>query len=74
MKQIEKTLTSLEVAEMVGKKHSEMLKDIRRYEGQLNEVKIPCVDFFDKSMYADQKGDFIEYMNVENYKTVPCMV
>ena len=31
-KQIEQTISSIEVAEMVSKKHSELLKDIRRYE------------------------------------------
>lgn len=36
-----KAITSLEVAQMVEKKHSELLKDIRRYDGQLAEGKIP---------------------------------
>lgn len=55
--QIEKTLTSLEVAEMVEKPHKELLKDIRRYFGQFNEVKIPPVDFFEESTYIDGKGE-----------------
>lgn len=53
----EKTISSLEVAEMVNKKHSELLKDIRRYEEQLNEVNIPLVDFFKESTYKDSKGE-----------------
>ena len=53
----ETTITSLEVAEMVNKKHSELLKDIRRYREQLNEVNIPLVDFFRESTYIDAKGE-----------------
>lgn len=45
MIQLESILTSLEVAEMVGKKHSELMKDIRRYIGYLNEGKIPRLNF-----------------------------
>lgn len=47
------TLTSLEVAEMILKQHSELLKDIRRYSEQLAEVKIPLGDFFTESTYRD---------------------
>ncbi|MDG4976074.1 Rha family transcriptional regulator [Lactococcus lactis] len=57
MNQIENTLTSLEVAEMVGKKHSELMKDIRRYIGYLNEGKIPPVEFFIESTYQDSKNE-----------------
>ena len=46
MQDIEQTLTSLEVAEMVDKEHRQILKDIRRYIGQFNEGKISPVDFF----------------------------
>lgn len=54
--QKEQTITSLEVAEMVGKQHNELLKDIRRYVKQLNEGKIPHVEFFKESSYVDEKG------------------
>lgn len=47
------TLTSMEVAEMVEKKHSDLLKDIRRYTKQLAEGKIPLGDFFTESTYLD---------------------
>lgn len=50
------TITSLEVAEMVEKQHNELLKDIRRYIKQLNEGKIPHVEFFKESSYVDEKG------------------
>lgn len=47
------TITSMEVAQMVDKKHSELLKDIRRYVGQLAEGKIPSGDFFTENTYLD---------------------
>lgn len=46
---IEQTLTSLEVAEMVEKNHKELLRDIRRYVKQLGESKIVLTDFFRKA-------------------------
>lgn len=52
----EQTITSLEVSDMVGKQHNELLKDIRRYIKQLNEGKIPHVEFFKESSYVDEKG------------------
>lgn len=42
----QKTLTSVEVAEMVGKDHHKLLRDIRNYIDQLNQSKIGFVDFF----------------------------
>lgn len=51
--QIEKTLTSLEVAEMIGKEHSKLLRDIRNYIAQLAESKIGFGDFFEESTYID---------------------
>ena len=41
---IKNSITSMEVAEMVGKKHSDLLKDIRRYVNQLAEGKNPSGD------------------------------
>lgn len=52
-----KTLTSLEVAEMVGKEHHKLLRDIRTYVEQLDQSKIGYVDFFIKSTYVDKKGE-----------------
>ena len=37
----QKAITSIEVAEMVEKDHSDLLKDIRRYTSQLGEGKSP---------------------------------
>lgn len=53
MKQIEQTITSLEVAEMVDKDHSKLLKDIRRYQEQLAEANFGSGDFFTKDSYKD---------------------
>lgn len=53
----EQTITSLEVAEMVGKRHTDLLRDIRRYCEQLNESNIALVDFFQESAYTDGKGE-----------------
>lgn len=50
------TISSLEVAEMVEKKHNELLKDIRRYIAQLDEGKIPHITFFIDSEYTDRNN------------------
>ena len=57
MNSIERKLTSMEVAEMVEKDHSKLLRDIRSYTEQLNESKIGLVDFFTESTYTDKKGE-----------------
>lgn len=46
-------ITSLEVAQMVDKRHSDLLKDIRKYVCQLAEGKIPSGEFFSESIYLD---------------------
>lgn len=57
MKELESTITSMEVAEMIDKMHSELLKDIRRYIHQFDEGNIPFVGFFQESTYTDGKGE-----------------
>ena len=47
------TIDSREVAEMVEKEHSNLMKDIRRYIEQSAEVKIDLGDFFQESSYKD---------------------
>ena len=50
------TITSMEVAGMVGKNHKELMRDIRRYISQINEAnngfinerKIALSDFFQR--------------------------
>lgn len=57
------TITSMEAAEWCGKKHNELLKDIRRYISQLGEGKIPHTDFFKESTYVTEQN-----------KTLPCFL
>ena len=52
----QKFIDSREVAEMVGKQHNELLKDIRRYAEQLGEGKIPQSDFFTESTYINSQN------------------
>lgn len=52
----QKHLDSREVAEMVGKQHNDLLKDIRRYVQQLSEGKISRTDFFTESQYTDKSN------------------
>lgn len=50
------TVTSMEVSNMIGKDHCELLKSIRRYIKQFNQGKIDFVEFFQESSYIDAKG------------------
>lgn len=61
VEQIEQTITSLEVAEMVGKSHDKLLRDIRNYIEQLGQAKIGESDFFTESTYQNSQN-----------KTQPC--
>lgn len=53
---LERTLTSNEVAEMIGKEHSKLIRDIRTYIGYLAEAKIGSGDFFIESTYKDSNN------------------
>ena len=50
----QKTITSVEVAEMVGKDHNKLLRDVREYITQLDASKIGHTDFFTESEYTDK--------------------
>lgn len=52
----QKHIDSREVAEMVGKAHNDLLKDVRRYCEQLGEGNIPHTDFFTESEYTDKSN------------------
>lgn len=54
MKEIMQTLTSLEVAEMIGKQHKNIVRDVRNYITELAELKIEPGDFFSESTYLDK--------------------
>lgn len=58
---IEQKITSIEVAEMVGKDHNKLLRDIREYCEQLSQSKIGQSDFFEESERKTERG-----------KTYPC--
>ena len=60
---VKTTLTSMEVAQMVGKEHYDLLKDIRRYSIQLGEGKISVSDFFMESTYVSEQN-----------KAMPCFM
>ena len=57
------TITSIEAAEWCGKEHKELLRDIRRYVGQLGEGKIALTDFFQEPTYITEQN-----------KTLPCFL
>lgn len=61
---IEQTISSIEVAEMVGKLHKNIVRDIRNYIGEMNELKIEPVGFFQESTYKDGKGETRPCYNV----------
>lgn len=55
------TVDSRQVAEAIGKKHKELLRDIRNYSVYLTESRIALSDFFIESTYTDSTG-----------RTLPC--
>ena len=64
MNQIEQTITSVEVAGMVGKQHNELIKDIRRNSEQLGQGKIPQSDFYTESTYKNSQNKLMPCYNV----------
>ena len=52
----QETIVSMEVAIMVGKEHSKLLRDIHRYIKQLGEAKIGFSDFFQESTYISEQN------------------
>jgi len=56
MTELEQTLDSREVAEMVEKEHNMLLRDIRRYVKQLGQSKIAQSDFFTESTYKNSQN------------------
>lgn len=63
MNQLPRNINSLEVAEMVGRDHKEVLRDIRNIKGHLTESKIAPSDYFVESSYKDSTG-----------RTLPCFL
>lgn len=56
MNQLEKTISSIEVAEMIGTTNGELMKSIRTYISYLAEGEIPSGDFFIESTYRDSNN------------------
>lgn len=57
MNQLERTLTSLEVAEMVGRNHADVLRDIRKIIEHLStESNFAVSEYFIESSYKDSTG------------------
>lgn len=52
----QKYIDSREVAEMVGKEHKNIIRDIRGYAKELGELKIEPTDFFTESEYTDKSN------------------
>lgn len=51
-----RTLMSMEVAEMVGKEHHKLIRDIKRYSNQLAESKIGLGDLWNEQIYTDKNN------------------
>lgn len=58
------TITSIEVAEMVEKPHNDLMKDIRRYIGQMRKGNISQLDFFSECSYKNQQNHTLPCFNV----------
>ena len=56
MEQLEQFIDSREVAEMVGKEHSKLLRDIRNYVEQLGQANFGQSDFFTESTYVNSQN------------------
>lgn len=52
----QKFIDSREVAEMVGKEHSKLLRDIRSYTEQLGQANFGQSDFFTESTYVNSQN------------------
>lgn len=61
---IKNSITSMEVAEMVGKEHGKLLRDIRTYITQLGEAKIGFTDFFKEATYTTEQNKVLPCFQV----------
>ena len=50
----EKVLTSVEVAEMVGRNHKDVMRDIRNINKDLDKLNIAPISYFTESTYKDK--------------------
>lgn len=56
MSNLEQKLGSREVAEMVGKEHKNIIRDIRGYLGEFSQLNLEPSDFFIESTYKNERG------------------
>jgi len=64
MQIVENAISSLEVAEMVGKEHKNVIRDIRGYVTELGELKIEPTDFFRESTYISDQNKILPSFEV----------
>ncbi len=57
-KQIEQTLTSLEVAEMIGKRHDNLIADIREYIKDFSLLNFQEREYFQESTYKNRGKEY----------------
>ncbi|MCH7321746.1 ORF6C domain-containing protein [Solibacillus sp. MA9] len=62
MNQLLRNITSLEVAEMVGRDHNEVLKDLRRISTQLGEGILPQSYFIESSYTNSQNKELPSFL------------
>lgn len=60
----EETITSVDIASMLGKEHCKILKDIRKYIKQLEENNDEYSDFFQKGTYKTKRNREFPCYNV----------
>lgn len=61
-------IDSREVAEMVGKQHANLLRDIEGYIQILENSKLSSQNFFIESSYTDARGQKYERSTIVNPK------
>lgn len=62
MNQLPRNISSLEVAEMVGRDHNEVLKDLRRISAQLGEGILPQSYFIESSYTNSQNKELPSFL------------
>lgn len=54
----QEAMDSRDVAKMIGKRHRDLMRDIRRYINDMaTSAKLRALDFFIESTYEDAKGE-----------------
>ena len=64
MEQLEQTISSLEVAEMTGKIHKNLIRSIETYVKHFNQLNFEPVKYFQSTSYMDGKGEERKCYNI----------